>query len=95
MVIIVLIKKADNVQLSLISNTQTAQTANNQMIMRRKISGMKLIIDIPEDVYNKITEIYNSCEELHTRENLYQTIVNGIPLAEFCDSCIYKKDEDD
>ena len=43
---------------------------------------MKLIIDIPEDVYNKITEIYNSYEELHTRENLYQTIVSGKPYEE-------------
>ena len=43
---------------------------------------MKLIIDIPEDVYNKILEIYNSCEELHTRENLYQTIANGTPYEE-------------
>ena len=43
---------------------------------------MKLIIDIPDDVYNKITEIYNSYEELHTRENLYQTIVNGTPYEE-------------
>lgn len=43
---------------------------------------MKLIIEIPDDVYNKITEIYNSYEELHTRENLYQTIVNGKPYEE-------------
>ena len=47
---------------------------------------MKLIIDIPEDVYNKILEIYNSCEELHTRENLYQTIANGTPYNPSGDS---------
>lgn len=46
---------------------------------------MKLIIEIPDDVYNKITEIYNSYEELHIKENLYQTIVNGKPYEEQVD----------
>ena len=51
---------------------------------------MKLVIDIPDEEYKDIKD-NPSVWSRH-----FQTrIGNGIPLAEFCDSCIYKKDEDD
>lgn len=53
---------------------------------------MKIVIDIDEDVYNEIKSIVRKPESLYP---LDVSIRNGIPLVEFCDSCIYKKDEDD
>ena len=43
---------------------------------------MKVIIDIPDDVYEKIIEQYECCEELHTRPNLYEAIANGEPYED-------------
>ena len=38
---------------------------------------MKLVIDIPRDVYDKILEIYKYDKELHRRPNLYKAVAKG------------------
>ena len=43
---------------------------------------MKLIIDIPEDIYKPIIEAYKNDKELQTRPNLYMAVANGIPFED-------------
>ena len=43
---------------------------------------MKLIIDIPEEIYIEKKEDYIG-------DTLDRAIANGIPLEEHCESCIY------
>ena len=51
---------------------------------------MKLIIDIPEDV----KETFNETEDINFSFYDYNSVIgkairNGIPLEEYCESCIY------
>lgn len=41
---------------------------------------MQIVIDIPDDVCCAIVKQYRKDKKLQTRDNLYKTIVNGIPL---------------
>ena len=55
---------------------------------------MKLIIDIPEDVYKPIIKAYKKDKELQTRPNLYKAIANGIPIPKGLEPLITKLIED-
>lgn len=54
---------------------------------------MKLIIDIDEAEYTTLSKLSEK-EKVNELSYDERIIANGIPLAEFCDSCIYKEDED-
>ena len=41
---------------------------------------MKIVIDIPDDIYSAIVKQYRKDKELQTRDNLYKAIVNGTPI---------------
>lgn len=51
---------------------------------------MKLVIDIPEDEYTWLKEHPNS---IRWSSVYTDSILNGTPLEEHCDSCIYMPTE--
>ena len=43
---------------------------------------MKIVIDIPEDIYKLVIEAYKKDKELQTRPNLFMAVANGIPFED-------------
>lgn len=48
---------------------------------------MKIVIDIPEELYNRISE------PTYDEDLLRYIIRKGTPLEDYCESCIYKPTE--
>lgn len=61
---------------------------------------MKLIIDIPEEVYrvykmDSSLSLLNADQKSIAESYLINELINGTPLEEYCDSCLFMLQENE